>query len=114
MTTAARAQNADPSSALKMTKRERPEDGGILWHERLNAFECLGCGEFEEVRSRHLRTPEKLATIKELVIADHVECWLYDDAEMARKARRYRKAKAQRENQATAGLARQAVSWRGR
>ena len=93
----------------KTAKRERPEDGGIIWHEQYNAFECLGCGEFEEIRKRADRTPGKLAELKELLIADHTECWEFDDPKMARDARRYRKEKKRREN-----LAAQRVSWRGR
>jgi len=38
------------SPRLRPTKRERPEDGGVQWHEKFNAFECLGCGEFAEIR----------------------------------------------------------------
>jgi hypothetical protein len=90
-------------------KRERPADGGVVWHERLNAFECLGCTEFEEVRSAARRTPEALAALKELLIVDHTECWEFGDPKMARDARRYRKKKKLREN-----LAAQRVSWRGR
>lgn len=35
-----------------LSRRPRPEDGGIVWHGRWNAFECLGCGEMKEVRQR--------------------------------------------------------------
>jgi hypothetical protein len=93
----------------KTAKRERPEDGGIVWHEEYNAFECLGCGEFEEIRKRADRTPAKLAELREMLIADHTECWEFDDPRMARDARKYRKEKKRREN-----LAAQRVSWRGR
>lgn len=89
--------------------RKRPADGGIVWHDELNAFECYGCGEFEEVRSASRRTPEKLAELKELLIVDHTECWEFDDPRMAADARKYRKEKKRREN-----LAAQRVSWRGR
>lgn len=78
-------------------KRERPEDGGVVWHERFNAFECLGCLEFEEVRSAARRTPERLAVMRELLVADHTECWEFDDAKMARDARKYRSEKKRRE-----------------
>jgi hypothetical protein len=85
----------------------------------LNAFECRGCGDFEEVRSRALRTPAKLAELKELLVADHTECWEFDDPKMARDARRYRKHKKRLQNLAgasrTAGdLSRQRTTWRGR
>lgn len=88
-------------------KRERPEGGGIVWHERYNAFECVGCSEFEEIRNRAHRTPAKLAELRELLIADHTECWEFADVKMARDARRYRKRKKQ------LNLASQRVSWRG-
>jgi hypothetical protein len=99
-------------------KRERPADGGIVWHDRLNAFECLGCGEFEAVGNRRLREdPEWLARHKELLVLDHTECWEFDDPKMARDARRYRTAKKRRKllkSRAGAALDRQSVSWRGR
>ncbi len=80
-----------------MTRR-RPEDGGVAWHARMNTFECLGCGDFETVRSRHVWTnPERLAQLKELVVLDHTECWQYADAEKAQQAGRYRKARKRRE-----------------
>jgi hypothetical protein len=96
-------------AAAKKSKRERPEDGGIVWHEEWNAFECLGCGDFEEVHKAANRTPARLAELKEMLIVDHTECWQFDDPKMAADARRYRKEKKRREN-----LAAQSVSWRGR
>jgi hypothetical protein len=78
-----------------MSSRQRPEDGGVEWHERWNAFECLGCGEFFTVRRKD-RDPEKLAELHELLIVDHTECWKFDDPKMARDARKYRKKKALR------------------
>ena len=56
-----------------MATRERPANGGVQWHEQWNAFECYGCGEFEEIRDRHKRTPEKLAEIRQLLVIDHTE-----------------------------------------
>lgn len=97
--------------------RVRPDGGGVVWHERLNAFECLGCCEYWEVRSRRLRTPAKLVELREMVIADHTECWEFDDPRMARDAGKYRKEKKRRGNlaaRAAGALDRQAVSWRGR
>ena len=73
-------------------RQDRPVDGGIVWHEQWNAFECLGCGEFEEIRKRADRVPEKLAEVKELLVADHTECWEYSDARLAKLARRFRKS----------------------
>lgn len=105
------------TAAARKAKRERPEDGGIVWHERFNAFECYGCGEFEEVRSAAKRTPDKLAELRELLVADHTECWDFDDPKMARDARKYRSEKKRREllkSRAGAVLDRQSVSWRGR
>jgi hypothetical protein len=103
-------------STVRTARRERPEDGGVVWHERFNAFECQGCGEFEEVRKRGLRTPAKLAELKELLVADHTECWEFDDPRMARDARRYRKEGKRREllRSGDQRLAAQKVNWRGR
>ena len=81
----------------------------MVWREHLNAFECQGCDEFEEIRQRSLRTPEKLAELREMLVADHTECWEFSDPRMARDARRYRK-----ESKRKANLAAQRVSWRGR
>lgn len=63
----------------------------MIWHDRLNAFECLACNEFFEVRSRRLRTPSGLAETREMLVLDHTECWEYNDARMARLQRRFRK-----------------------
>lgn len=97
------------TAAVHKAKRTRPADGGMVWHEDLHAFECYGCGEFEEVRSARDREPDKLAELHELYIIDHTECWEFDDPEMAAEARKYRKEKKRRQN-----LAAQRVSWRGR
>jgi len=91
-----------------MPLRERPWDGGVTWHERLNAFECLGCTEFTSVK-RPDRQPDRLAELKELLIIDHTECWQYSDAKMALDARKYRSEKTRRQN-----LAAQRTAWRGR
>lgn len=81
-----------------MPKRERPEDGGMLWHPRQNAFECLGCTEMISVRSRHIwMNPERLAEMRELLVLDHDECWKFDDPRMAAHARKYRKDRKRRE-----------------
>lgn len=88
-----------------------------MWHERYNAFECYGCGEFEEIRSAARRTPDALAEIKEMLILDHTECWQFGDPKMAADARKYRSEKKRREllkSRAAGALDRQAVSWRGR
>ena len=95
--------------AAGLAKRAWPAEGGMVWHERLNAFECLGCGEFEEIHRRDDRQPGKLAELKELLEADHMECWEFDDPRMARNARRYRREGKRQEN-----LAAQRVGWRGR
>lgn len=97
------------TAAMRKTKRERPEDGGIVWHEKWNAFECYGCGEFTEIRSAAKRTPDKLAEMRELLIIEHTECWEFDDPRQAKLVRKFRKEKKRREN-----LAAQKVSWRGR
>jgi hypothetical protein len=73
-------------------KRVRPQDGGITWRAELHAFECFGCGEFIELRKRcENENPECLAEVRELLVIDHTECWLFDDPRMAADARRYRK-----------------------
>ena len=102
---------------MKTAKRERPDDGGVEWHEKWNAFECHGCTEFYEVRKRGDRMPARLAEMRELLIIEHTECWEFDDPEMARNARKYRSEKKRRENlkaRANNGLDRMSVSWRGR
>jgi hypothetical protein len=99
------------------TKRERPEDGGIVWHEQYNAFQCCGCGEYEEIHAPSRRTPDKLQELRELLVIDHTECWEFDDPRMARDARKYRSEKKRRENlkaRAAGALDRQSVSWKGR
>ncbi len=104
-------------SACKAGKRVRPEDGGIVWHEEWNAFECLGCTEFTEIRKRADRTPDRIEELKELLVIEHTECWQFDDPKMAADARKYRSEKKRRENlraRTVGALDRQAVSWRGR
>jgi hypothetical protein len=99
-------------------KRERPADGGMVWQNELNAFQCHGCEEFHEVHSRRRREdPEHMAMLREMLIVDHTECWKFNDSQMARNARKYRSEKTRRSNLASrAGhaLDRQATSWRGR
>jgi hypothetical protein len=104
---------------MATVKRERPADGGIVWRQDLNAFECLGgCEDFHQVWKRRDReNPETMALLRELLVVEHTECWKYADVEMAKRARRHRKEKTRRENlKNRAGLAldRQSVSWRGR
>lgn len=82
----------------KQPSRTRPADGGMVWHERWNAFECMGCGEFTEIHKRSEREPARLVELKELLEIDHTECWEFDDPEMARAARRYRKEAKRRAN----------------
>lgn len=90
--------NSPRKPSRKTPRRERPEGGGVTWFEELNAFECHGCGEFEEIHKRSDRTPAKLAELKEMLVADHTECWEFDDPKMASDARRYRTKKKLREN----------------
>jgi hypothetical protein len=77
-------------------RRERPADGGVEWHGHLNAFECRACAEFIPMRRKVWNDPEKLAEMREMLVLDHAECWLYNDAEKARQARKYRKEKKRR------------------
>jgi hypothetical protein len=88
---------------VKTSRRERPADGGIVWHEEFNAFECYGCNEFEEIHKRADRTPDRLEEMKELLIIDHTECWQFEDPKMAADARKYRSEKKRRENLAANG-----------
>jgi hypothetical protein len=97
------------AGAAVATKRERPADGGIVWHEKFNAFECYGCDEFEEIHRRADQTPEKLEELRELLVIEHTECWEFDDPRMAQQARRFRKEMKRQKN-----LAAQRVSWQGR
>lgn len=83
---------------LRKPKRERPENGGILWHARVNTFECEGCGEFIPQRRQTWMDPEALAITRELLIVDHTECWEYDDPRMAKLARRFRKEAKRQKN----------------
>lgn len=78
---------------MKMTqKRVRPEDGGVRWRAELHAFECLGCGEFIELRKRcENENPECIEELREMLVIDHTECWEFDDPRMALNARRFRK-----------------------
>jgi hypothetical protein len=71
-------------------RRVRPDDGGIVWHARVNVFECQGCGDLMAQGRRTARDPERLAMTRELLVLDHTECWEYGDPRMARLARRYR------------------------
>lgn len=115
MTPASGARREKRGLAPRGQKRERPAEGGLVWHEELNAFQCYGCDEFEEVRSAARRTPEKLAELKEMLILDHTECWEFSDPKMAADARRHRKEKKRRELLAQGrGLGSQRTSWRGR
>ena len=93
--------------AAAAKKRERPAEGGMVWHARIHAFECLGCGEFEALcKRRQYDDAEFVMRMRELFEIDHAECWEFDDPEMARNARRYRKEKKRRELLAAQGLAR--------
>lgn len=91
-------------------KRPRPADGGMVWRPELNAFECLGgCEDFFQVFKRCERdNPETMASLREMLIVDHTECWEFDDPRMAADARKYRKKKKR-----LANLAAQRVGWRG-
>ena len=92
-----------------MSTRTRPENGGIVWHDRAHAFECLGCGEIVEMRRRaEYENPEHVATMRELLVVDHTECWEYADPRMARLQRRFRKEAKRQKN-----LAAQSGAWRG-
>lgn len=80
-----------PQGQDRRIARERPENGGIVWHARANTFECKGCGEFQPQHRGTWMNPERLAMVRELVVLDHTECWEYDDPRMAKLARKFRK-----------------------
>lgn len=80
-----------------MALRDRPEDGGMIWHPRLNAFECLGCEEMLPQRRLTWNSPERLAEAREMLVLDHTECWQFGDSRMAAQARKYRKNRKRRE-----------------
>jgi hypothetical protein len=96
------------TGSAKGEKRKRPEDGGMEWHADLNAFECLGCGETIPVWRRTWTNPEALASMRELLVIDHTECWEFNDARMAQLQRQYRKRLKREKN-----LAAQRTGWRG-
>ena len=72
-------------------KRERPANGGMVWHARVAVFECEGCGELNPQRRQVATNPEQLAIVRELLVLDHTECWEFEDPRMARLQRRFRK-----------------------
>ncbi len=63
----------------------------MVWHARMNAFECEGCGDLMAQRRPVWSDPEELALMRELLVLDHTECWEYDDPRMAKLARKFRK-----------------------
>ena len=90
------------------TRRVRPDDGGMVWHARHNAFECLACEELTPMKRAVWSDPERLAMMRELLVIDHTECWEYDDPRMARLQRKFRKEMKRQKN-----LAARRVSWKG-
>ena len=113
----AQASAAPFVQGVRKIKRERPAEGAVIWHEQFNAFQCMGCLEFEEIHKHRDHEPDRLVEIQELMEADHMECWKFDDPKMAADARKYRSEKKRRENlkaRASGAPDRQSVSWRGR
>jgi hypothetical protein len=96
-------------NARKTLKRERPEDGGIVWFPNLYAFQCEGCRGWEEIHKPQDRQPDRLAEIAELLEADHMECWNFDDPRMAADARKYRKKGTLKKNLERASVRSQAI-----
>jgi hypothetical protein len=78
----------------------------FYYHERYEAYECLGCGEFIEIpgtavlKGGHGRepikgNPENLLLWCELMVeTDHAACGRFKDARMAEQARPSRRAVA--------------------
>ena len=82
----------------------RPLGGGVYWHEKDHALECMGCLVLIEVRRSIYSDPELLATIRQLLELDHEDCWRYADAEAARHARNFRKDRERLKKLAPRGL----------
>lgn len=62
-----------------------------LFHDRLNALECLHCFDLIELRRSTYENPEVLMQVREEFEIDHGRCHEYRDAAKARKAREFRK-----------------------
>jgi hypothetical protein len=88
--------------------RARPEGGGIIWHARVNLFECQACGGLTPMGRGAANDPERLAVMREMLVIDHAVCWEYSDRRMAQLARHFRKACRRHLN-----LAAQRVGWKG-
>lgn len=74
----------------------------LYHHERLDVYECMGCGAFLETpscavlkaghRAVHVKMdPENRLLWLELMEMDHAACVLFHDAKMAEEARQYRR-----------------------
>jgi hypothetical protein len=84
-------------TAVLKAKRERPADGGVVWHAAQCVFECKGCGERIATCRPVANNPEQLAIRGELLAMEHAACWDYADAVHARLARCLRKELKRRE-----------------
>lgn len=90
---------------LRVPAAEKPPE--LVYHAHLECYECLGCGEMEEVPYRVVldaghepvdvkRHPENRLLWLELVTLDHARCHLYKDERKAREARENAHARARR------------------
>ena len=79
----------------------------LYYHDRLGAFECLGCGEMIEIphcavltkgsrREPVRNSPENMLIWTELIEMDHAPCLAFSDAAMAAQAREHHNRVTQR------------------
>ena len=72
----------------------------LYFHDRLGAYECLGCGEWIEIpvcavlskgsrREPVRNSPENLMIWTELIEMDHAPCMAFKGAELAAQAREH-------------------------
>ena len=72
----------------------------LYYHDRLGAYECLGCGEMIEIpafatlkmgcrREPVQSNPENLLIWTELIEMDHAPCIQFKDSDMAAQAREH-------------------------
>lgn len=63
----------------------------LVYDEYRQAFHCLCCYDVIEIPRSTMRDPESFVLLRELAELDHCECGNYQDARLARNARRWRK-----------------------
>lgn len=63
----------------------------ILYNPRIQSFHCDGCMQDEPVHPAVVNNPERLTSMKELIVLLHCECHTYATIELARDAMAHRK-----------------------